>query len=149
MKNKDVLELASAGFADITAYTLGSAEAFRVFRLRKAIHAVWRKLFLVEMDMQRECGIEDSRRFDAELMKLRQAGDSEELTQMEGRLLRYLGMRNAMYEEPCELPAITPLGYDDWRKLQAENKESKALSGENEMLLEGVLWVAPQEEEKT
>lgn len=154
MRNKDLLYLASQGILNITSYTLTADNAYRVFKFRKALNTAIESIQESERRLWSEADIEDGRLFDIEIEKLRAEGPSKELELAEEKLSRYRKLRESLYEEDAQLEAggNTAIPYGEWRKLQEENKAIEfngrsinVLSGYAEILLENVLWKAPEE----
>ena len=69
----------------------------------------------------------------------------KELAELNEKANRFFGMRNEMLEYSVVLEGFGKLSYEDWKKLQDENKvgDLDPLTGDAEELLEGVLWEAP------
>lgn len=155
MKNGDIITLLDCGVLSITSHTLSTAHAYKVYKLRKAIDKAVNDIAIAERGLQLECGISDPDAFDKKRAALRRASnDSEELSKMDAQLARYLEMRNKLYDDDVALEGVKAMPYDEWRKLQDENKAVEirgravdVLSGKAEMILEDILWKAPSEEE--
>lgn len=156
MKKAILPVLANAGVLSITNHDLDPAHAYKVVKFRKALSNALDALAKDEGSLRRDAGIEDANAFDKELRELRNAKDRTEtqvtrLNEMEAMLKRFIDLRAQMMDEDMTLDCKT-LPYAEWHKLQCENKEKNingkktdVLSGYVEDILEGVLWVAPEE----
>lgn len=141
-----------AGFAAVTTHALNAQDAYKVYKLKKAMLTAGKAIMASEDAFFKEAGIDDMRTFNNRLAELRRKGPSEELAREEDKLRRYNELRQVMMDEEADIPEIKPIPYESWRKLQEENrnkmingKETDILSGDIEMLLEGALWAAPEE----
>ena len=153
MKNREIAELVDGGFSAITTHSLNAADAYRVYKVKKAILEAAMNITSSEQNFLNESGIKDTVAFNQNLLELKRKGDSEERRQEEAKLKRYNEMRLAMMEDDVDINNDKLIRYDSWRKLQEENKNKKfngremdILSGRAELLLEGVLWAPPEEE---
>ena len=153
MKNREIAELVDGGFSAITTYSLNATDAYRVYKLKKAILEAAMNINTSEQNFLDESGIKDTMAFNQRLLELKRQGDSEERQEAEAKLKRYNEMRLAMMEDEADIAGDKLIRYESWRKLQEENKNKKfngrdvdILSGRAEMLLEGVLWAPPEEE---
>lgn len=157
MKRSDVVTLVNAGALNATQHTLSSAHSYKVFKFKSLLRKELASLQEAEMELLKECGIEDGAFFDERLTALRklEAPDDEEkkeLADMTEKLQKYIEQRNELHNENVTLDVKT-IPYGEWVKLQNENKEVEingmkhdVFSGYVEELLFGVLWTAPEEE---
>lgn len=156
MKNHQIITLAGAGVSVSTNHTLSPAHGYKAFRFRKAVAEAMSKIQSEEAELLNECGINDPASFDARLVELRSMERDEaqemELKEMTEKLSSFLAMRASLYDTDVELHGVIPMPYDEWFKLQNENREKDfngkmvdIFSGAVEDMLEGVLWVAPEE----
>lgn len=152
MKKQTIIVLANAGIAAMTNHSLDTAQAYKVVKFRKALNAALEAIGKDEETIRKDAGIDDPQAFDKELMELRESkSDPKRLEEMEGQLKRFNELRMEMLKEEVELDCKT-LPYAEWHKLQCENKEVgdkkiDLLSGWVEDVLEGVLWVAPEDKD--
>ncbi len=156
MKKATLPVLANAGVLAITNHDLDPAHAYKVVKFRKALFNALNALTKDEDELRKDAGIEDAYAFDKELHELRNKKDRSEaqeakLNEMEATLKRFIDLRAQMMDEDLVLDCKT-LPYAEWHKLQCENKEKDVngkktdiLSGYVEDVLEGVLWIAPEE----
>ena len=157
MKNSDVVYLVNSGVQLTTGHSLSNASAYKAFKFRKVISSVLNSVSEGEKGLLTEVGIEDASKFDERLAVLRATEkpteeEVKELETMQAQLEKYSGLRDQLYSEEADLSSVKAMNYDDWRKLQNENKEVEVngvkkdvFSGKVEELLEGVLWAAPEE----
>jgi hypothetical protein len=152
MKNNEVIQLVNAGILGITAHSLPPAQAYKIYKFKKAIRSAYNLIAEGEIASLEELGINDAKAFDARLEQLRKIEvplpkQVEELNAKQGILDRLNEVRNSLYTDDAILPEIKAIPYEDWHKLQEENSQNKVgkhtvdvLSGEVEFLLEGILW---------
>ncbi len=159
MRNSDVVYLVNSGVQLTTGHSLSNASAYKAFKFRKIVGKVLETISEAEKGLLKEVDIEDASQFDARLAELRDKADKatkeehEELAKMQAQLDKYSGLRDQLYNEEADLEGVKAMSYDDWRRLQNENKEVEVrgvkkdvFSGRVEELLEGVLWNAPEGE---
>lgn len=152
MKKQTIIVLANAGIAAMTNHSLAPEYAYKVVKFRKALNAALEAIGKDEETIRKDAGIDDPQAFDKELMELRESkSNPKRLEEMEGQLKRFNELRMEMLKEEVELDCKT-LPYAEWHKLQCENKEvgedkRDLLSGWVEDVLEGVLWVAPEDKD--
>jgi ABC-type nitrate/sulfonate/bicarbonate transport system substrate-binding protein len=156
MKKAMLLFLANSGVLAITNHDLDPAHAYKVVKFRKALSNALDTMAKDEDELRKDAGIPDAAAFDNELHELRNTKDRTEvqtvrLDEMEAALKRFIDLRAQMMDEEVTLDCKA-LPYTEWHKLQNENKEkdvngrkTDVLSGYVEDLLEGVLWIAPEE----
>jgi vacuolar-type H+-ATPase subunit I/STV1 len=157
MKNSDVVYLVNSGVQLTTGHSLSNASAYKAFKFRKVISSVLNSVSEGEKGLLTEVGIEDASKFDERLAVLRATEkpteeEVKELETMQAQLEKYSGLRDQLYSEEADLSSVKAMNYDDWRKLQNENKEVEVngvkkdvFSGKVEELLEGVLWEGLEE----
>lgn len=126
MKNSNVLTLISLGVLTTTTHTLNGKDAYNAYKFIKAIHDAY-------MEIK-----------NSEKYFLDNSEDSNEHRK------RFNEFRSELYSSDVELKGFRPLSYDSWRLLQSENKANKFNNGEVDVyggyasiLLEGILWEAP------
>ena len=158
MRNSDVIYLINCGVQMTTNHSLSNASAYKAFKFRKILSNILNTISESEKNLLKEVGIEDATKFDERLSTLRvlekpSKKESKELEDMQAQLEKYSGLRDQLYNEEADLSSVKAMNYDDWRKLQNENKEVEVngvkkdvFSGKVEELLEGVLWTEPNYE---
>ena len=146
MKKLDILSMNDAGVFAITANTLDANHAYAVLKFKRE----GRKAFDSIMDSERaileEVGITNPPAFDREREQLTKSQENPtRLEELNNTFNRFSELRKALYEEKIELE-LTPLPYEQFHAIQVENKDlpNKPLNV-FEDLLEGVLWIAPEE----
>ena len=150
MKKQTIIVLANAGIAAMTNHSLAPEHAYKVVKFRKALNAALEAIGKDEETIRKDAGIDDPQAFDKELGELRESNaNHKRLEEMEAQLKRFNELRMEMLKEEVTLDCKA-MPYEDWRKLQNENKEVgdkkvDLLSGYVEDVLEGVLWTAPEE----
>ena len=156
MKRFQVLDLIDGGVATITAHALDPAHAYKVVQFRKALLAENEAFEKERIDLLKEAGIDDPKAFNEELAALRKEENptdeqKKRLDELNAKLNRFNELVTAALNEDVVLNCKT-MPYDEWHKLQNENAEKEIrgkkcdlLSGAVEDLLEGTLWVAPDE----
>lgn len=148
MKNNDIVTLMMCGVAEITSHCLTAEEAYKVYRFRRSLKKASESIFDAEREMLEEAGIKDAAAFNERLKALRASREPiAELEEMTAKLDRYEKMRfTLMNEEAPELYA-PKLDYAKWKALQDENHTDKRdpLVGSAEELLEGVMWIEPED----
>lgn len=157
MKNSDVVYLVNSGVQLTTGHSLSNASAYKAFKFRKVLSSILNSVSDGEKGLLTEVGIEDASKFDERLAVLRATEkpteeEVKELETMQAQLEKYSGLRDQLYNEEADLSSVKAMNYDDWRKLQNENKEVEVngvkkdvFSGKVEELLEGVLWEGLEE----
>ena len=156
MKKGELIFLVNSGVQTITNHELEPAHAYKVVKFRKAVAKALDALAKDEDAIRSDAGIPDAAVFDKELKELREAEHRTEVQQvrldeMETMLKRFLDLRSELMGEELTLDCKT-LPYEEWHKLQNENKardiggrKVDVLSGHVEDLLEGILWAAPED----
>ena len=157
MKNSDVVYLVNSGVQLTTGHSLSNASAYKAFKFRKVLSSILNSVSDGEKGLLTEVGIEDASKFDERLAVLRATEkpteeEVKELETMQAQLEKYSGLRDQLYNEEADLSSVKAMNYDDWRKLQNENKEVEVngvkkdvFSGKVEELLEWVLWEGLEE----
>ena len=157
MKNSDVVYLVNSGVQLTTGHSLSNASAYKAFKFRKVLSSILNSVSEGEKGLLTEVGIDDASKFDERLAVLRATEkpteeEVKELETMQAQLEKYSGLRDQLYNEEADLSSVKAMNYDDWRKLQNENKEVEVngvkkdvFSGKVEELLEGVLWEGLEE----
>lgn len=153
MKKQTIIMLANAGVQSITNHTLDAAQAYKVVKFRKAFNAALEAIGEDEKALLKEAGIDDAPSFNKELDELRKANRTPEqedkYKEMTEKVKRYNELHAEMLQEEASIDCKA-LPYEEWHKLQNENKEVgdkkvDLLAGWVEDMLEGCLWVAPEE----
>ena len=156
MKKKEILFLINSGVQSVTNHDLTATEAYKVVKFRKALNSAFEAIGEDEKAIAKDCDIEDLDAFFKEFNELQLKKDpskdeKERLNGMAEKNKRFQELEKQILEEDVTLECKT-LSYDDWHKLQNENRDKEVLgrkvdvlSGRVEDLLEGILWAAPEE----
>ena len=148
MKNADIVSLVNGGIQNITALTLPSSQAYKVYKFKRAIEAAYNAIVDAQKDILKQAGIENLQEFQKRYKEL---SDIKERTSEEQAELDSLVKKDEdagklvqeLYRDTTNLD-VKAMPYEDWHNLQAENKDIKILT-HLEHTLEGVLWLAPEE----
>lgn len=138
----DVLNLMMSGVMSVTVHTLSPEYSYSVFLFKKKIRAAFQDLQESERDILGTLGIKDIQELQSE---------------SEATIGTYKEMCQRLYAETVPMDYIKALPYDEWRKLQDENKAISVqfrgknitvdiFSGYLEEILENILWEAPTEQ---
>lgn len=156
MKKSIAVFLANSGVLAITNHNLDPAHAYKVVKFRKALSAVLDAITKDEDEIRKDSGVGEAAVFNKELRELRETDRRSEeqdarLRELEATLKRFNDLRDEMMKEEVTLDCKA-LPYEQWHKLQCENKARDiggrivdVLSGVVEDELEGILWIAPEE----
>ena len=149
MKNADIVALVNGGIQNITSVTLPAAQAYKVYKFKRAIEAAYNAIVDSHKDILKQAGIEDLQEFQKRYKELsdikeRNAEEQAELDSLTNKDVDAGKLIAELYKDTTEL-YVKSIPYDDWHNLQAENKDIKVLTY-LEPQLEGLLWIAPQEE---
>ena len=148
MKNVDIVSLVNGGIQNITALTLPAAQAYKVYKFKRAIEAAYNAIVDAQKDILKQAGIEDLQEFQKrhkELSELKER-TSEEQAELDSLVKKdedASKLMQELYGDTTNLD-VKAMPYEDWHNLQAENKDVKLLTY-LEPMLEGVLWTAPEE----
>lgn len=155
MKNQEIIYLVNAGVLQMTNHNLPAAQAYKAYKFRKAVSKALEAIQDTEQGLLKEAGIVDAAEFDKRLTELRAVKNpgseqKAELEEKQAAFDKYTELRRQMLKEEAGLSGVKTLPYEEWKTLQDENRavgEAKTdiLSGHVEMLLEDVLWAAPEE----
>lgn len=156
LKNHQVLALVNAGVLSSTNHDVAVKDAYKVFKLRKALSKALTALQDSEKTLLEENGIGDPTAFNEkiqELVKSTEDSAKDELAEMQKQIVAYNSQREELYNDDADLGDIIPISYESWNALQNENKAKEVngntvdiFSGGVEEILEGIFWTAPSEE---
>ena len=161
MKKSEILALVQCGVLNATQHSVSSTHAYKVFKLKSVVRKAFEAILEQEKELAKECGIENAEDFDRRRNELfrNKEKTKEEINELEGmneKFAKFAQMRNELYnEEESGINSIKTMPFEEWRKLQDENKDVETsfgkvdvFSGAVEELLFGVLWKAPEETEE-
>ena len=149
MTNQEVRVLLFSGVLDATALTLPAKSAYKLYKLkslRKAIETIQDS----EKELAVKAGIDDTSAFDTRMEELRKIetpteAEEKEIAEMNQKLSTFNEMRFELYKEDADVTA-TAMVYEDWHELKKENHtKDRDIFSPVETLLEGILWLAPEE----
>ena len=149
LKNFEIENLVNAGVLTLTTNTLSSADAYVVFKFRKAVRGAATALEESRREALVEAGIEDGVAFDKkrkELSSITEPTEEQktELIELDAKFKKFQELMVALYSDEVELPNIKPISFSAWHTLLAENKNTR-INAYIEELLEGILWSEPEE----
>ncbi len=159
VRNSDIIALVNGGALLISSSTLDNAQGYKAFRLKKALKDAFADIQKAEGDILRECGIGDAaetQRRQAELSSKGQLTEEEraEFDSTADSIAKANGRIRELHADTSELD-IRTLPYEAWRQLQKENAEQTVgnrrvnlLGGEMELLLYGIFWLDPDDNDK-
>ena len=130
MKNYEILALINNGALSITDHTIPTAHAIKVYRFKKSLNALYKKLVEDEGELIKQNNLE--------VKEGRLDGKPENLK-------RFAELQNELYNEEVAIECKT-MPYDAWHALKVENKAveingaTKDVLTPMEAMLEGVLW---------
>lgn len=148
MKNADIVALVNGGIQNITSVTLPAAQAYKVYKFKRAVEKASNAIIEAHKDILKQAGIDDLKEFQKRYKELsdikeRKAEEQAELDSLTKKDVDAGKLIAELYEDTTELD-VKAISYDDWHNLQAENKDIKVLIY-LEPQLEGVLWITPEE----
>lgn len=158
MTKEEVIVLINGGILKVSSHDLDNAQAYKVFKLKKALKDLQSSIAKEEEELFKEVGIEDTRSFFTKVEEIkakenRDEADIAALKESNEKIEKFNSLRANMIREEVSLDGVKPIPYDDWRKLQKENKSIEVngknvdvLSGMNELILANVFWLEPKEE---
>lgn len=152
IKFADIQTMYERGMMGISSRTLDIAHAYKVVQFKTKLKNAHDEFEKLRLQAVKDAGIEDgdafSIKFNALANKKRTEEEEKEfkpLAELNDRFNKMLGdiLNDTCVIEPKTMP------YEEWRKLQEENKEIKLgqfeLLAQCESMLEGILWAAPAE----
>lgn len=148
MNNRELLIVAESGILNATNKSLDVASAYKVVKFRQVVKSALSRFQDSELNLLKECGINDPSAFDEELGMLREKkrtkDEEKRFKELAEILGKYLGMRDELLKEDADVSEAKVMPYEQWHAFLKEN-ESLNVTAEIEDLLEGILWVAPAE----
>ena len=159
MKKVDIITLVNCGILSMTAHDLKPAQAYKTFKLKKEVEKAFKDIQEEQKGIREDNGLTDELenkvRGIIEKLNMRSSVTEEEKQEVlaHNELQRKV---SSLYREANKVDVtldIKPIPYEDWRKLQEENrhkvigeKEYDILGGEAEIILEAIFWEEPKEE---
>lgn len=127
--------------------SLTIAHAYKAIKLRNVLKKAWEKFLADEQGLLVEVGITDAQAFDARQKELgekdkRNKEEVAELKDMNEKVARYAGLREALLADEVDLSEVKTMPYEEWFKLKADNP---AIGVDLEDALMGIAWSEPTE----
>lgn len=150
MTNQEVRVLLFSGVLDATALTLPAKSAYKLYKFQKSLRKAIETIQESEKELATKAGIDDTSAFDARMEELRKIetpteAEEKEIAEMNQKLSAFNEMRFELYKEDADVTA-TAMVYEDWHELKKENHtKDRDIFSPVETLLEGILWLAPEE----
>ena len=158
MKKLDIIKLYKAGIIEVSAHTLSAAHAYKVFRLKREVEKAYKA---IEEDQEKLMDGEGLTRELRERIADIFGKESNMVTDADKAAVKeYQAIQRKvekLFEEQGKEEVsldIKTIPYNEWRKLQDENKAKKIndkevdiLAGIAEIILAEVFWVEPIEDE--
>ena len=145
-----IVQLVDCGILNTTEHDVPSADAYKASKFRRGIKNALEEVIERERALAKEVGIED-------VSKLSEAPEEKRK--------RYNELRAELYKDKIDIPGIKAMSYESFHALAKENRrvpiQVPALDKDGkqtmatinvdtfrncEDFLEGILWVAPNEE---
>lgn len=130
MKNYEILALINNGALSITDHTIPTEHAIKVYRFKKSLETLYKKLVDDEGELIKQNNLE--------IKEGHLDGKTE-------NLMRFSELQKELYNEEVTIECRT-MPYDAWHALKGENKAVeingivKDVLTPMEAMLEGVLW---------
>lgn len=141
---------ANGGVLEATSLTLPAKSAYLLYKFQKAIRSALDKVQQSEKELLKSSGIDDPEAFDKRREELSKIQDATEEERSEREMLmsqfeKFCELRKELYEEDVQLD-VKAFDYDSWHALKKENnKNGRDIFSPLEPILEGILWLAPEE----
>lgn len=148
----DIRAMFEGGMMGLSSRSLDLAHAYKVVSFKTKLKNAYHEFNDRKEQLAKEAGIEDGNEFAKRMNELaaknqRTESEEQEFKEMIAKNEKFNGLFDKLLEDYIDIePKVMP--YEEWRKLQEENKELKF--GKFEMLaqfetaLEGILWKAPE-----
>lgn len=158
MNKLDVIKLYKAGIIEVSAHTLSATHAYKVFKMKREVEKAYKAIEEDQEKIMEEVGL--TREFREKVADIfgkeaNMVTDADKATVKEYQALQRKVEK--LFEEQGKEEVsldIKTIPYNEWRKLQDENKAKKIndkevdiLAGIAEIILAEVFWVEPTEEE--
>ena len=155
LKNSVIIALVQQGISATTAHEVPVKDAYKAFRFKNAVEKANKAIDEKRPGLIKEAGIEDGQKVDDRIKELRAIKEpteeqQKELEEMVEKLKKFNELYTELLKDESELEGVKTMPYESYHALAKENKDVnknldifEVFAGE----LEGVLWVAPKEEE--
>lgn len=158
MKKIDIIKLYKSGIIEVSAHTLSAAHAYKVFKMKREVEKTHKAIEEDQEKIMEEVGLtKEFREKIADIFgkEANLVTDADKAAVKEYQALQRKVEK--LFEEQSKEDVsldIKTIPYNEWRKLQDENKAKKIndkevdiLAGIAEIILAEVFWVEPTEEE--
>ena len=158
MKKIDIIKLYKAGIIEVSAHTLSAAHAYKVFKMKREVEKAHKAIEEDQEKIMEEVGLTKGFRekiadiFGKEANLVTDA-DKAAVKEYQALQRKVEKLFEEQSKEDVSLD-IKTIPYNEWRKLQDENKAKKIndkevdiLAGIAEIILAEVFWTEPTEEE--
>lgn len=162
MKKLDIITLVNCGILCMTAHDLKPAQAYKAFKLKKEIEKAFKEIQEEQKGIREDNGLTEEleQKVQGILEKMNIRASVTEEEKQEVLAFNELQRRvNSLFKVANEKDIaldIKAMPYEDWRKLQEENRakvinerEYDILGGKAEVILEAIFWDAPTEDKKS
>ncbi len=161
MKKVEIIKLVNAGILSMTAHNLKPAQAYKAFKLKREVEKAFKEIQEEQDAIKKDNGLTDEKEEKAaKIVDKINVGTSVSEDERQFLLSNNEDNRKiaSLFKEANKAEVsldLKTIPYEDWRILQAENKEKTIgnnkvdiLGGEAEIILEGIFWDAPVEDGK-
>jgi hypothetical protein len=160
MRKSDIQKLINCGIVSMTAHDLAPMHAYKAFNLKRKVEKINEDIVEEQKKLAEQYGLTDELKekvqkiiTKAQKNEALSADETKTLEQYNGIIQTVEQMIVESLKEDVELDVKT-IPYEEWRKLQAENrakkigeKEVDILGGIAELILADVFWREPEEAE--
>lgn len=162
MKKEQLIKLVNCGILNMTAHDLDTAHSYKAFKLKREVEKHYNETQEEQKAILKSVGITEQMENEVkDLYEKAKLSPKEPLTDKEKELLiSYNRLQDKAKKVIAEANKeevsldIKTIPYKEWRELQKENRAKKIndyefdiLGGEAEIILEGIFWTEPQDEE--
>lgn len=153
IKFADIQAMYESGMMGISSRTLDLAHAYKVVSFKTRLKNAYQAFNDRREQLLKEVGIDDGNRFANRLqelsaIKLRSEAEEAELKDLVEKNKKFGELFGELQKDLYEIEPKT-MPFEEWRKLQEENKDVKfgnfEMLAQFETVLEGILWKAPEE----
>jgi hypothetical protein len=153
IKFADIQAMYESGMMGISSRTLDLAHAYKVVSFKTRLKNAYQAFNDRREQLLKEVGIDDGNRFANRLqelsaIKLRSEDEEAELKDLVEKNKKFGELFGELQKDFYEIEPKT-MPFEEWRKLQEENKDVKfgnfEMLAQFETILEGILWKAPEE----
>lgn len=139
MKNSVIISLYKKGVCDITAHSLDSDVAYKVYKFKKFVRNAISSISEKENELVASTGLtlEEQKEIKTLLsIKDMTQDQKSRVSEISEKIARANELIAELHNDDVALPGGELITYSQWHELSKEND----LDSEMEMLLEGILW---------